>query len=1335
MTSPQLRTAARGSSPCSAYVPMGRRGRRLHRALLVTSAVGVAMSFFAVASAPAATIFQGYYGLKEAIARPIGGSGTGQVRVIGSLAVAQSTSDLYATNLVTEEIEASAPERERLPGITGAGTPAGSFAFTSPSSITVDETGGPTNGDLFIADGGHGVVDIITTTGEYIGQLTGANTPAGSFSEPAGIAFDGSGNLYVADRGHGVIDKFAVGLTPVSDGDYLSQFSAPQITSLGSIAIDPGDNLYVSNYHENFVKFGPAGEYLGLIGPAGDTSEVRIDPVHGFAIFAVAARVFVTEYSGEPVWPATIPSEPQVLHIKPEEYPGATIDGVAEEYANALLYAGGTSFYFEEGSINPSIAIFHVPTVSTGPISNLSGNEVNVSGTINPAEGGPTRCVFEVFHEFNFYGEPAGPIQVNCSPKGPYTANTDQEVTARVEGLKADSKYLVRISASNEKGTNASEVLEFHTPIAVHNLVTGPASAITDTSATLNGSFEGNGEDTHYYFQWGKSSPHESNSAPHYGSATPLPPGADAGSGTGVIPVSVELTGLEPATTYHYRIVASNPIGKVIAGDHEFTTPPSAPTVEILARSVHSDSAQLLARVNPRGAETSYNVEYGEANCATSSCDSLAAGDAGSGNEVKEVTVELRSLTPTTTYHFRIVAENVVGEANTSDQTFTTLPRLDLTSDTCPNAQVRQQTGAAQLLDCRAYELVSAGSAGGYDVTSDLAPNQTPYEGFPLATSPPRVLYSVHNGAIPGTGMPTNFSQDPYIATRTAEGWATEYVGFPASGLVANEKPFGSPLSEADSSLNSFAFGGESLCSPCFPDGSTGIPLRLPDGSVVQGMAGSLDPGPSAAPAGEVRKHFSADGSHFVFGSAAQFEPDGNSNGDVSIYDRNLSAGVTNVVSKTPNGATMTGPGIAELDISSDGSRIVIGRRVGTDAAGNSLYHLYMNVGDAGRTVDLTPGASSGALYDGMSADGTKVYFTSRDKLTSDDHDTSADVYRADVTSSDATVTRVSTGAAAGDTDSCSAASGWNGGKCDALAVAGGAGVAAGDGSIYFLSPELLSASGVSQPVAGAPNLYLARPGSVPVFVATLSVGDPVVENALSAAAVHRWGSFQVAPSGDFAAFVSRKALTGFHNDGFSEVFRYAAKDARLDCVSCAPTNVIPTSDATLPAQGSGLTDDGRVFFSSGEALSPGDTNGSNLDAYEWETGTIDLVSTGLSPFDSEIFSVSADGTDALFFTRETLVGTDRNGDLMKIYDARHLGGFLLNPPPVPCQASDECHGPSSVVPAPPEIGTYEGQGGNVVPEGKVKKCRHGKMLRHGRCVSRHHHHPRSKDKGGRGRG
>ena len=53
-----------------------------------------------------------------------------------------------------------------------------------------------------------------------------------------------------------------------------------------------------------------------------------------------------------------------------------------------------------------------------------------------------------------------------------------------------------------------------------------------------------------------------------------------------------------------------------------------------------------------------------------------------------------------------------------------------------------------------------------------------------------------------------------------------------------------------------------------------------------------------------------------------------------------------------------------------------------------------MNVGDSERTIDLTPGATEGVLFDGMTADGSKVFFSSEEHLTGEDEQhTGADIF------------------------------------------------------------------------------------------------------------------------------------------------------------------------------------------------------------------------------------------------------------------------------------------------------------------------------------------------------
>jgi hypothetical protein len=866
---------------------------------------------------------------------------------------------------------------------------------------------------------------------------------------------------------------------------------------------------------------------------------------------------------------------------------------------------------------------------------------------------------------------------------------------------------------------------------------------LTSTRATLRGTINADdgGATTECTILWGTSADYDQPPE------TCSPVGPFEGSDTH--PVSAEVDGLTNGTLYHYRLIAKNANGiQARSADLVFRAQGSPAVSAQAASEVRTDSARFSAQVDPNGGETSYRIEYGTAPCSANPCDTVEEGQLSNFLGTQTVSAPLSDLIPGENYYVRVLATNLADTDAGPDYTFKTFVPPPGGVDPCPNALVRKQTLASQLLDCRAYELVSARNAGGYDVASDLTPGQAPLPAYPRASD--RLLYTLHHGVIPGIeGFPTNLGSDPYLAERGSDGWETSYVGIPATGTPSTNA-FGSPLLSADQGLSAFVFGGESLCSPCFSDGETGIPLRTPDGDLVQGMAGSLSP-TGFKPDGYVAKPLSADGSTLIFGSTSQFEPDGNSNGDVSIYKRDLKAGTTAVISKTPGGAnlpclggagTCQAPGdphgIASLDLSSDGSRAVVAQRVSTDSAGNHYFHPYMHVEGSASTIDLAPGTTTGVLYAGMSSDGSEVYFTSKDQLLGADTDSSADLYRADVGSTSATLELITTF----NSDACDpvAALGrenWNEigatstETCSVAAIAGGGGVASNGGAIYFLSPEQLDGAEGS---LNAPNLY--RAGSSIEFVATLEAGNPLVTHAVTDALERDTADLQVTPDGSFAVFASTLSLTGFPNQGHAQIYRYGALADSLDCVSCPPSGAAASAAATLSSYGLNLADDGRVFFTSKDALVLKDTN-ELKDAYEWSDGDIGLISTGVGLQHSGLLSVSSDGKDAFFFTHETLVAKDANGSATKIYTAREGGGFLHNPPAPPCQASDECHGPGTAVARPPEIGTFQGSGGQhttATTPGQKPKCRKGQVRRRGKCVKPRQRSNRNRKAARRGR-
>jgi hypothetical protein len=90
---------------------------------------------------------------------------------------------------------------------------------------------------------------------------------------------------------------------------------------------------------------------------------------------------------------------------------------------------------------------------------------------------------------------------------------------------------------------------------------TAGSSSATFSTVILNGFVNAHGQPTTYAFQYGTTSA--------YGGETPLAP---AGNGTITIKVSESATGLQPATVYHYRVVAVNATGTTFGKDRTFST-------------------------------------------------------------------------------------------------------------------------------------------------------------------------------------------------------------------------------------------------------------------------------------------------------------------------------------------------------------------------------------------------------------------------------------------------------------------------------------------------------------------------------------------------------------------------------------------------------------------------------------------------------------------------------------------------------------------------------------------------------------------------------------------
>ncbi len=288
------------------------------------------------------------------------------------------------------------------------------------------------------------------------------------------------------------------------------------------------------------------------------------------------------------------------------------------------------------------------PTASTGPVTAVGPTTATVSGSVNP-NGTATTWHVEYGTSTNY-----GTVTAGVSA-GSGTANV--AVSQALTGLTPGTSYHYRIVATSTAGTGhgADGLL---TTSAAPQVVTGTATSVTTTSATLNGTVNPSSRATTWYFDYGTST--------SYGKQTGK---KDAGSGTSPVAVSAAVTGLTSGRTYHFRLVAVSDAGTSRGSDQSFLASGQPAATTKAASSVKDSSATLNATVNPNGQATTVVFEYGT---STSYGAKTAPKAIGSGSSSTNVAVSASGLAPSTVYHVRVTATSAAGTSSGSDQTFTT---------------------------------------------------------------------------------------------------------------------------------------------------------------------------------------------------------------------------------------------------------------------------------------------------------------------------------------------------------------------------------------------------------------------------------------------------------------------------------------------------------------------------------------------------------------------------------------------------------------------------------------------------------------------------------------
>jgi phosphodiesterase/alkaline phosphatase D-like protein len=212
------------------------------------------------------------------------------------------------------------------------------------------------------------------------------------------------------------------------------------------------------------------------------------------------------------------------------------------------------------GALVPAVALAaSSPTVETGATTHVTTGSAVLTGTINP-NGAATG------YSFDYGTSPA----LGAVTAARHAGHGVQAVAVKqsVGGLTPGTTYYYRLDALSTKGGTSGQTRSFKTAgPPPPGAVTGTATAVGSTTATINGTIDTNGAATSWNVQYGTTTGYgvNTNAQTVANSAAP-------------VPVAAALTGLAPLTLFHYRIVAYHGGNSIGAGaDGTFFTEPAKP--------------------------------------------------------------------------------------------------------------------------------------------------------------------------------------------------------------------------------------------------------------------------------------------------------------------------------------------------------------------------------------------------------------------------------------------------------------------------------------------------------------------------------------------------------------------------------------------------------------------------------------------------------------------------------------------------------------------------------------------------------------------------------------
>jgi hypothetical protein len=751
-----------------------------------------------------------------------------------------------------------------------------------------------------------------------------------------------------------------------------------------------------------------------------------------------------------------------------------------------------------------------------------------------------------------------------------------------------------------------------------------------------------------------------------HAAAVPVP-AAEAGRGAETVAVHQSIAGLDPGTTYAYRLVATNEAGSG-QGAVRTVEPPSASGrfYELVSAGTSwgSGTSKIVGDIAGNGDRATFEAQaFGQPGSLPGPANTFLSSRGPGGWTVRFVGPEAASSKVSSqSQPFRLFADDL-GTALWPESSFSGLERgevlfslvgADGSRSTAfgPLAPLSRSgkfqeyeiTGATPSLATFVFRALMLGSPPGGAVT--YLPGEAPVTTSNLyqvsgAGTGSSTLTIVNRGGAASGSNPLGV-----IGGRCGAGLGGAMSG--ASGVPINA------ISADGSSVYFSARPGEPLEGSCTSTAPRRIFRRVNSETTVEVSASECTPVPACpgSPTGDdTYQGASASGQVAFFTTNRRLvNSDTDSTNDLYIYDAGLPAG-------------------QQL------SQASAGETVGAHVAGS--------------------GAKVLGVLD-TAADGSRVYFVAEGVLTGENAEHAAplsgrpNLYVYDRESGEIAFLGMLDGNERQDSNSNPI----------------------GDGRLWGLTGSAGGKEAYALPTAGSGDGRFLLFGSFAKL--TSEDGDEARDIYRYDSATEEMQCLSCQGDGPFNAAISPRFLLRLRPDKAR-----SAPPASAD----ASTVVFATAEALLPED----ENEGKNLNCTANAK---DVQGCDVYAWrDGRLSLITGGTEGFGAGATIVMSgISADGRNIFFTTQAQLVAADTNNAL-DLYDARVGGGFPAAGTQAACTGSEECQGPVQVGPAAGQPGsaTFAGPGNPAVAP--PKPCRKGFVRRGGKCMRRPRHPTRHQRK------